>query len=242
MLGNIFKLAKLTIRAHRDAKRTQKVSLGLLRDSLEVQYNPESLTTRHASVFQGRQGIAVHGGQARWAYNPGTELTVKLIFDGTRVGSMGVLGFRDPSVAKQVEDFLTLCYDVQSESHEPAYLTLTWGHGVLGSGGFKCRLESVDIQYTLFNRDGSPLRAELSAKFVEALDPDAAKRELRLSSPDLSHRRIVRAGDTLPLLCREIYGSPEHYLRVAEVNSLDDFRELVPGQALIFPPFDRGER
>ena len=58
-------------------------------------------------------------------------------------------------------------------------------------------------------------------------------------SQTLEDETVVVAGDTLPLLCREIYGSPSHYLRVAQVNGLDDFRDLTAGQALIFPPFER---
>ena len=50
---------------------------------------------------------------------------------------------------------------------------------------------------------------------------------------------MVVDGDTLPLLCREIYGSASYYLRVAQVNRLDDFRNLTAGQELIFPPFAR---
>ena len=48
--------------------------------------------------------------------------------------------------------------------------------------------------------------------------------------------RTVKSGDTLPLLCKEIYGSSAYYLRVAADNELDDFRHLVPGQTLYFKP------
>jgi nucleoid-associated protein YgaU len=56
------------------------------------------------------------------------------------------------------------------------------------------------------------------------------------SSPDLTHSRIVKAGDTLPLLSKEIYGTANHYLWIAQQNQLDDFRNLMPGQRLFFPP------
>jgi len=46
----------------------------------------------------------------------------------------------------------------------------------------------------------------------------------------------VRSGDTLPMLSKEVYGSPNHYLRLAQVNQLDDFRNLTPGQRIVFPP------
>ena len=55
------------------------------------------------------------------------------------------------------------------------------------------------------------------------------------SSPDLSHVVTVKAGDTLPLLCYDIYGSSNPYIKVAAVNGLTDFRDLQPGQQLMFP-------
>jgi len=56
------------------------------------------------------------------------------------------------------------------------------------------------------------------------------------SSPDVSHSRVVKSGDTLPLLSKEIYGNASYYLRLAQANNLDDFRNLQPGQAIVFPP------
>ena len=161
-------------------------------------------------------------------------------FGGTNLDVSAAGPARRRSVGDQVKAFLRTCYDVRSDTHEPARLRLTWDKGVLGAN-FECRLQSVDVHYTSFDRDGSPLRAELSAVFVEAVDPSKKAAMARLSSPDLTHRRVVVAGDTLPLLCDEIYGSAAHYLRVAEVNGLDDFRMLKPGQELSFPPFARQE-
>lgn len=233
-IGNLFKLAKLTITAYKDPKRGTADKLG----QLEVQYNPETLAIKHESVFQNKQGIATSSAQARFSHSRSKLLNVSLVFDGTNVGYFGVELLRHvPSVAERIKQFLELCYKVQGASHEPSYLQLSWDKSVLGPG-FDCRLQSVDINYTAFERDGSALHATLAAVFIEDLDPKKKASLDRLSSPDLSHRRVVRSGDTLPLLCREIYGSAEHYLRVAEVNGLDDFRELEPGSALIFPPFE----
>lgn len=235
-----FKLAKLTILAFTDIKRKMLVA----GPPLEVQYNPETLSTRHESVYHNRPALSSTSPTAKWTHSRGRELSVKLLFDGTGVEHFGIeLLEPQRSVLGRVAQFLKLCYDVKSVSHEASYLTLTWGTGgIFGPDGFKCRLASVDTQYTSFDRDGSPLRAELSTKFVEAVDPTEAKAEALLSSPDLTHRRVVRNGDTLPQLCRDIYGSPAHYLSVAQVNGLDDFRNLVPGQELIFPPFARREQ
>ncbi len=37
-----------------------------------------------------------------------------------------------------------------------------------------------------------------------------------------------------------IYGSSTYYLWVAQVNNLDDFRNLTPGQKIFFPPLEQG--
>jgi nucleoid-associated protein YgaU len=58
-------------------------------------------------------------------------------------------------------------------------------------------------------------------------------------SPDLTHVRLIKDGDTLPALCHAIYGDPLRYLQVASVNGLDDFRRLEAGTRLVFPPLER---
>ena len=239
-LGDIFKLAKLAIEPFEDVDRKRPAG-----KPIEVQYNPDSLSMRHETVFQGMQGLGTGSKQARFSHSRSNVLSVKLVLDGSGADLLGVQRITGAtSVADRVDAFLGACYDKEGKIHEPHYLRLRWGsRGVLGND-FHCRLQSVDVRYTAFARDGAPLHAELDATFVEDLSPERKAAEERMSSPDLPHRVTVVEGDTLPLLCLRIYGSPEHYPRVAEVNGLDDVRELRPGQELMFPPFDsaRGQR
>ena len=72
--------------------------------------------------------------------------------------------------------------------------------------------------------------------FVEQVEDSYRVKKERKSSPDLTHRRVVKAGDHLSLMCAEIYGDPSYYLQVAAANGLDDYRHLVPGQTIRFPP------
>jgi nucleoid-associated protein YgaU len=235
--GNLFKLAKLTIVGYKNPKR-QGPPFG----KFEAQYNPETLSIQHESVFQSQPGVGPTAPESGFSHSRPQRLSVDLVLDGTKVGYMGAERLRHvPTVAEQISKFLSICYFIHGKTHEPSFLKLTWGHGVLGPS-FNCRLESVQINYTAFERDGSPLRANLTAVFVEHLDRQKKMAQAGLSSPDLTHRHVVVNGDTLPLLCREIYGSPSHYLQVAQVNGLDDFRNLTPGQELIFPPFDRARK
>jgi hypothetical protein len=248
-LGTLFALAKLTVEGYKDERR-EGAPLG----TFTAQYNPETFSIRHANVFQGQQGIGSTSGVNPWSYSRPKRLAVNLVLDGSNVGYMGVELLRPvPTVAEQISSFLTTCYQLVGEIHQPLYLKVKWGKalggfaalagfGAMPEPSFNCRLESVDIDYQAFDRDGTPLHAVLAAVFVEQLDAVKQAAAEKRSSPDLTHRRVVVDGDTLPLLCREIYGSPSHYLRVAEVNRLDDFRNLTAGAELIFPPFERARR
>jgi len=235
--GDLFKLAKLTIAGYKDADRRDP-PIG----TFTAQYNPETLSMSYESSFLAQPGVGPTAPDSRFSHIRPQRLSVDLVLDGTRVGYMGVelLG-HVPTVAEQVSKFLSICYYINGETHEPSYLKVSWDRGVLGPS-FNCRLESVQIHYVAFERDGSPLHANLTAVFVEQMAAQAKAASAGLSSPDLTHRRVVVAGDTLPLLCREIYGSASHYLRVAQANQLDDFRDLTPGQELIFPPFERARK
>jgi hypothetical protein len=252
--GDLFKLAKLSLEGYVDEKRDSKPFA-----IFTAQYNPETLTVRHSNHFQepGVPGGTSNAGQ--WGFSPPTRISVTLVLDGTYVGSMGIaqfasLSFEYPTVSERIDEFLSICYRLKSSTHEPAHLRLRWGKAIGGASPrrvlqepaappcFDCRLESVDIHYKAFNRDGSPLHAELVATFIESTSEARENLQANRQSPDLTHRRVVKAGDTLPLLCREVYGSPVYYLRVAQVNGPDDFRNLTPGQELFFPPFDTTRR
>ncbi len=227
-----FKLEKLKIGVYGNRLR-----VGLPKASVKVMYNPESFSMKHVNVYQNLQGIDTSGRSAKYSHSRAEELVLELIFDGTGVGDFGAitfLGLGTASVSKQVGDFLDLCFHMDGKLHEPKFLKIQWGQGELKA--FDCRLESVDVTYTSFDRSGAPLRAKLAAKFVEDLEPSKRLKLENKQSPDLTQSRVVKAGDTLPLLCKEVYGDAGHYLFVARKNQLDDFRNLTPGQSLRFPP------
>jgi hypothetical protein len=248
-LGNLFGMARLTIEGYKDERRS-----GAPLRKFKAQYNPETFSIHHENMFQGQQGIGSTSSASPWSYSRPKRLSVDLVLDGTNVEytALELVLLHVPTVAEQISSFVATCYQLVGDIHQPLFLKLKWGQALggfaalAGFGGmsepsFNCRLASVDIRYQAFDRDGSPLHAVLSATFVEQLDPAKQAAAENRSSPDLTHRRVVADGDTLPLLCRDIYGSASHYLRVAQVNGLDDFRNLTVGQELIFPPFDSAQ-
>lgn len=236
LLDRIGKASDFTISAFLDAARSKPVEDP---NSLAVRYNPETVQVKCENAFQTSQASPGSSAQARFTQGRSRVVQVTLVFDSIDFGAYGMiqlLGSKALSVEQSVGLFLRLCHQINSESHEPSYLRLIWQKGILGPN-FDCRLKSVDVNYSTFDTDGSPLHAELTTQFIEDIEPRKKAAQDNLLSPDLTHKRLVRAGDTLTALCRDVYGTPEHYLQVAEVNGLDDFRALTPGKELLFPPY-----
>ena len=84
-----------------------------------------------------------------------------------------------------------------------------------------------------------PLRALITATFVDNADDKTRVAIAQDKSSDLTHRRILKAGENLPQLCDEIYGDPRLYVKVAEANGFDHFRSLEPGTVILFPPLEK---
>ena len=228
---NLFKLEKLKIKAYEKGTRS-----GLAKATFDAMFNPSSFKRSYRTTWAktDRQGINSSGAKAQYTRSEPERLDIDLLLDGTGVDQMGVMALLgSKSVDDRVKEFLDATYTYNGNIHEPNFLVVEWG-----SLKFSCRLESVDITYTNFDRDGTPLRAELKVGFISDEELDRLSKKEDKKSPDLTHSRIVREGDTLPLLTSAVYGSPAYYLDVARFNGLDNFRNLTAGQQILFPPLE----
>jgi Contractile injection system tube protein len=232
-LLNLFKLEKLKIEAYADEKRKPPAS-----QSMEVMFNPTTYKRSATIAYAGKSRRAMNSASsaAKYSHTPPPQMSFEFLLDGTGAAFFGAEHLarviRQKSVKKDVEAFEKLCLKMNGKIHQPNFLKVVWGDHL----DFSARLTALDITYELFDEGGDPIRAKLNATFTEDIPTDTGAKAAGKMSPDLTHLRVVKSGDTLPLLCKEIYGSSRHYLRVAADNGLDDFRNLVPGQKLRFPP------
>jgi hypothetical protein len=216
-------------------------------NEMSLDYDPESLSIKQKNNFGNEdQGPSTSSTNASFYACGARELSVSFSFVGVDSRRYGFINSTLPYLRSdqasedmklQLEAFRRLCQRINGESHEPSYLRLNWGTGGLGST-FEARLSEYTITYGLFDRCGRALLADLKAVFVEAVEPKKQAARTRCSSPDLSHRHLVLAGETLPMLCLRYYGTTDPYLQVAAFNQLDDIRALTPGQQLLFPPLN----
>ncbi len=204
-----------------------------------VMYNPEKISKRIRTQYQPSRVPGDAGQEQSFQGIEGDEVSFEFLFDATGASVNSLQG----EVAKvldgvdvQVALFMKLTHSRDPQEHQPPKLTLIWGTFL-----FECVLVSATIDYTLFNPMGRPIRATINATFKGNF-PRVLQAALdKLFSADLTHLRLVKAGETLPLIAEEVYGDASLYMEIARVNGLNNFRELKPGTELILPPLNKQE-
>jgi hypothetical protein len=151
-LKDFGKLTKLKITSENDGK------------SFTVMFNPETYSETFSSVFTTKKDINTGIEEYIYVKSLPQDFKLKLIIDGTGVSNfhapnLPVFKVEEKTVYEQVNEFLRLAwYPVNGKVTS---LIVEWNKFT-----YYCLLKDVTINYTLFSRDGLPLRAELDATFI----------------------------------------------------------------------------
>lgn len=194
-------------------------------DEFEAYVNPNEITLSYEIEYDGAQGAGTTNSRMTFKKAKPGDMSLTFFIDGT--GANG----RKVDVQQTIDKFQVVT-GYNGKIHRTSYLKVVWGTLQVK----RCVLKSATIAYKLFKPDGIPLRAVITANFTDNSDDQTRVAIAQDESPDLTHVRLVKAGDNLPSLCDRIYGDPWLYLKVAEANGIDDFRNLAPGMKIFFPP------
>lgn len=168
--------------------------------------------------------IAFGGGESR-------QLSLELFFDVTgpveRNGQRVIVADVREETNKLVE--LTR---IQRDEDQPRVCRIAWGKAPAHSDfPFTGVVTSLNQRFTQFNRDGKPVRANLTISFKEFLDPELDQRQ---TDPELT-THLVRSGETLSSIAADVYRDPRRWRTIATANNLDDPRRLTVGKTLLIP-------
>ena len=227
-------LQKLVIRCYEDEKyKTEKTDL-----KYTAVLNPEKYSETYKTEYKKEEGKGSSSGAPKFTRSLPSDLDLEFLFDRTGI----LAGYGDEAneegekkgIIDDIKKFKQCVYEYNGNTHKPNYLIISWGSLL-----FNGILTDLSIEYKLFKSDGTPLRAIAKVKFISHIEAEKRASKENSSSPDLTHYRVVKEGDTLPLMTHRIYGDSKYYLEVAKANGLMNFRSLEPGQELIFPPIEK---
>ncbi|HEX5357753.1 MAG TPA: hypothetical protein VFW93_16220 [Aquabacterium sp.] len=197
-------------------------------DTFEAYVNPAELTLSYEMEYDSAQGAGTTASRMDFKKIKPGDLSLTFFLDGT--GANG----RALDVQQKIASFQTVT-GYNGDIHRPNFLKVAWGKIAVK----RCVLKSASIVYKLFKPTGEPLRAVITAVFTDSSDDQTRVALAQDSSPDLTHVRVIKAGDTLHGLCHAIYGDPCYAPRVARANGLNGFRQLPAGTRVVFPPLEK---
>jgi len=213
-------MTKLKVLAYSDPEYSSQVG------EYDALVNPENYKIKKEQEYN--TGDTTDGSSAKTARYKGSGnsyFELILFFDGTGV-------ITNDSVETQINQVKDIVYTYNGDIHEPNYIKVYWGTQSL----FQGRLQSWNVNYTMLDMDGTPLRAEVTIILIYSVSTQKKALEEKKNSSDLTHVRTVLDGDSLPLMCYRIYGDSSYYMKVARYNNLSSFRSIKPGDNIVFPP------
>lgn len=232
-------LTKLKVKAYSDEKFNDEIADG----EFTTLINPEKFSFNYKIEQNDDQASGTSDLASKFNKKLPEDLEIEFLFDRSGVlVHYGNPGTQDNKVLKDegegiigdIEKFKKVVLDYDGENHKPNYVMIYWGALL-----FKGSLTEMNLEFKLFKPDGTPIRAVAKAKFKGFVEDDLRAARENNQSPDLTHLRMVKEGDTLPLMAHRIYGDSKYYLEVAKVNQLTSFRKLEVGKKLFFPPIEK---
>ena len=129
--------------------------------SLALQFNPESLKITRAQARTSQPVLGTQDKKSDQNAAPNRESTMQfqVTFDTYEKRSSVYTAY-----IKTLESFVG--YD--QGKHAPVMLVLTYGNftnELMAKEALKCKLDNLDIEYTMFLKNGTPVRAKVTLSF-----------------------------------------------------------------------------
>ena len=189
---------------------------------IKAQFNPDQYSLSKSNQFAS---IAIPGRDSpiiQFVRGEAQNLYLELFFDTyTFEGGKDVR----EQYTKKITDLLTINHDL----HAPPICEVDWD----GQLQFIGIIERVDTKFTMFNKDGIPVRAKLNVSFKQYSEIEGKRH-----SPDRTKRRVIKEGDTLWQIAFAEYGDSDKWKIIASENDIDDPKKIKTGSQIVLPPLE----
>ncbi|APU16177.1 MULTISPECIES: LysM peptidoglycan-binding domain-containing protein [Actinoalloteichus] len=200
------------------------------------QFNPNRLSLTKSTEWRRTPSrMAGESALPEFVGSGPRSLSVAVFMDATAT--------HDKSVEDRVEKLMLACVPTPKSlgSRKPASPWVRFEWGTARTTTFDGVLTGFSVEYSLFDVDGTPLRATCSLSIEEAAGETPGQNPT--SGGEAARRtHTVVAGDSLPLLAWREYGDATIWRVIAAANEIDDPMVLPPGTELLLPAYDEGPR
>jgi hypothetical protein len=187
-------------------------------ERISVMYNPEEYKLEQGNTFAevGIPGLATP--PVQYVRGRARALSMDLFFDT----------YEQSTDVRTYSGQIVQLLEPLPQTHAPPVLLFT-----MGQFAFQCVLVDVGQRYTMFLRDGTPVRATLSVRFQEYVRVEVqVEHGLFIGPPTLQN---MTRGQTLSSIAATRLGDPARWREIAQANGIDDPFHIPPGLPLVIP-------
>ncbi|MEV6634664.1 peptidoglycan-binding protein [Actinoplanes sp. NPDC051470] len=200
-------------------------------DQIDCLFNPAELTISKSNTWNASEKKGGNAPELRFQGGQSGTLTLTLTLDTTDQGS---------DVTEHTNKLLDLLKvdpalagsDRQRNKARPPWVEFHWGK----LHSFKAIVERLQLKFTFFASDGTPLRAKADMTLKQW--KDEAERPLQnptSHTPTLHTVHRLAHGETLDRVAAKHYADSTRWRLIAEANNVVDPLTLEPGLLLVIP-------
>lgn len=189
---------------------------------IPVMYNPEELRLDQGNSFAEVPIPGLDASPVQYVRGKARTLSMDLFFDTYETGE---------DVRAHTDTVVGLL-DVDPRTKAPPILVFAMGRLT-----FECVLVEATQRFTMFRRDGTPVRSTIAVRLQEFSRIDIEiERGFFVGPPTLRTAiHTVARGETASAVAQAVLGDPARWREIAAANGLDDPFDLQPGLTLTIP-------
>jgi hypothetical protein len=198
---------------------------------IEFMFNPQDLEFSKSTTWGANDTPGSNAPQLQFNSGGSVEFSLTALFDSTADGKP-VTKITDELYKLTVTDKSIKGTKEDRNMARPPWVQFHWGK----MRSFKAVVTKLDLKFTYFTADGTPLRASVTMSFRQYMDEGTlAPQNPTSGTPNPGQIRKVESGQYLDTLADEIYGDSSKWRQIADANGIDDPLAIPAGRSLIIP-------
>jgi hypothetical protein len=201
------------------------------KDRIPCLFNPASVSMSLGAAWDDEDDDE----ELQYSGENAPTMSFELMFDTTQEG-------KATPVTKYTSKLIGLTRETDiagtsaaANDERPEWVRFCWGKFV----SFKAVVKSLELNFTLFNADGVPLRATASVTLQRFKDDKAwPKQNPTSGTPAPARNHVVQPGETLDRVANTYLADPNEWRALAAANNIRDPFALRPGRQISIPRQD----
>lgn len=208
--------------------------------AVKCMFNPHEYTLSKSNSFKEQKAANGKNSPPAELSQAGAQtLKLELWFDTYTPDKEAVYGTeKDVSqITDKLWEFMKVSTETMPDKDDKKHVPLVAFHW--GVFFFVSYITNMTQRFTLFTREGIPVRAKVDVTFTQYRDIDDRRKDLFQNptsggGPVNRIHRVV-AGDRLDLIANQVYRDAAKWRYIADYNGLKHPADIYPGQTLIIP-------